>query len=130
MDEFYRIKRLPPYVFEEVNRPKALARHPGPDIRDPGRGQPDPPAPARPRGGIGLNGAGPGVGWGVGDTPMINVMMGKCVGGSSTLTGGVCFRTPGHVLADWRRDRGLPHGADGPVAARLPLVDAGSLSFR
>lgn len=45
---------------------------------------------------------------GVGDSPVINVMMGKCVGGSSTLTGGVCFRTPGHVLEDWRRDRGLP----------------------
>jgi choline dehydrogenase-like flavoprotein len=45
---------------------------------------------------------------GVGDSPMINVMMGKCVGGSSTLTGGVCFRTPEHVLASWRNERGLP----------------------
>jgi choline dehydrogenase-like flavoprotein len=45
---------------------------------------------------------------GVGDSPMINVMMGKCVGGSSALTGGVCFRTPAHVLEAWRRDRGLP----------------------
>ncbi len=45
---------------------------------------------------------------GVGDSPMINVMMGKCVGGSSALTGGVCFRTPGHVLKTWREERGLP----------------------
>ncbi len=44
---------------------------------------------------------------GVGDTPMINVMMGRCVGGSSVLTGGVCFRVPGPVLRDWRDRRGL-----------------------
>lgn len=45
---------------------------------------------------------------GLGDTPVINVMMGKCVGGSSALTGGVCFRTPGWVLKEWREQRGLP----------------------
>ncbi len=39
---------------------------------------------------------------GVGDSPMINVMMGRCIGGSSAMTGGVCFRTPEYVLADWR----------------------------
>ena len=44
---------------------------------------------------------------GVGDTPMINVMMGRCVGGSSVLTGGVCFRTPGHILHTWQHERGL-----------------------
>jgi choline dehydrogenase-like flavoprotein len=38
---------------------------------------------------------------GLGDTPMINVMMGECVGGSSVLTGGVCFRTPGSVHREW-----------------------------
>ncbi|WP_245508455.1 hypothetical protein, partial [Bradyrhizobium zhanjiangense] len=26
MEEFYRIRRLPPYVFEQVNRAKAVAR--------------------------------------------------------------------------------------------------------
>jgi alanine-synthesizing transaminase len=26
MEEFYRIRRLPPYVFEQVNRAKAAAR--------------------------------------------------------------------------------------------------------
>lgn len=45
---------------------------------------------------------------GLGDSPVINVMMGKCVGGSSALTGGVCFRTPGWVLKAWREERGLP----------------------
>ena len=44
---------------------------------------------------------------GRGDTPMINVTMGRCVGGSSMLTGGVCFRVPEHVLDVWRDDRGL-----------------------
>lgn len=46
MDEFYRIKRLPPYVFETVNRAKAAARNAGADIVDLGMGNPDLPAPA------------------------------------------------------------------------------------
>ncbi|BAS00579.1 aspartate aminotransferase [Blastochloris viridis] len=46
MDEFYRIRRLPPYVFEQVNRVKAAARNSGVDIIDLGMGNPDLPAPA------------------------------------------------------------------------------------
>jgi alanine-synthesizing transaminase len=46
MEEFYRIKRLPPYVFETVNRAKAAARNDGADIVDLGMGNPDLPAPA------------------------------------------------------------------------------------
>ncbi len=46
MEEFYRIRRLPPYVFEEVNRAKAKARNAGADIIDLGMGNPDLPAPA------------------------------------------------------------------------------------
>src|SRR5262249_25425829 len=46
MDEFYRILRLPPYVFEEVNKAKARARNAGGDIIDLGMGNPDLPAPA------------------------------------------------------------------------------------
>jgi alanine-synthesizing transaminase len=46
MEEFYRIRRLPPYVFEQVNRAKALARNSGGDIIDLGMGNPDLPAPA------------------------------------------------------------------------------------
>ena len=34
MEEFYRIRRLPPYVFEQVNRAKAAARNAGADIID------------------------------------------------------------------------------------------------
>ena len=43
---FYRIRRLPPYVFEEVNKAKAKARNAGADIIDLGMGNPDLPAPA------------------------------------------------------------------------------------
>jgi alanine-synthesizing transaminase len=46
MEDFYRIKRLPPYVFETVNRAKAVARNAGADIVDLGMGNPDLPAPA------------------------------------------------------------------------------------
>src|SRR5215813_955814 len=45
MEEFYRIRRLPPYVFEQVNRAKAQARNAGADIIDLGMGNPDLPAP-------------------------------------------------------------------------------------
>jgi alanine-synthesizing transaminase len=46
MEDFHRIKRLPPYVFEQVNRAKAAARNAGADIIDLGMGNPDLPAPA------------------------------------------------------------------------------------
>jgi alanine-synthesizing transaminase len=45
MEDFYRIRRLPPYVFEEVNKSKATARNAGADIIDLGMGNPDMPAP-------------------------------------------------------------------------------------
>ncbi|MDB5458996.1 MAG: aminotransferase, class [Caulobacteraceae bacterium] len=43
--DFYRIKRLPPYIFEEVNRIKARLRADGVDIIDFGMGNPDMPTP-------------------------------------------------------------------------------------
>ena len=45
MADFHRIKRLPPYVFEQVNRLKAAERAKGVDIIDLGMGNPDLPAP-------------------------------------------------------------------------------------
>jgi alanine-synthesizing transaminase len=45
MDEFYRIKRLPPYVFAEINAVKARERAKGRDIIDLGMGNPDSPTP-------------------------------------------------------------------------------------
>jgi len=44
-EEFHRIKRLPPYVFEQVNKLKAAARARGDDIIDFGMGNPDLPTP-------------------------------------------------------------------------------------
>src|SRR5580692_6755684 len=46
MEDFYRIRRLPPYVFEQVNRAKAAARNAGADIIDLGMGNPDLSTPA------------------------------------------------------------------------------------
>jgi len=43
--DFHRIRRLPPYIFEEVNRLKAQARARGEDIIDFGMGNPDMPTP-------------------------------------------------------------------------------------
>lgn len=45
MDDFPRIKRLPPYVFNIVNELKAEARRRGEDIIDFGMGNPDGPTP-------------------------------------------------------------------------------------
>ncbi|MET0374442.1 MAG: aminotransferase class I/II-fold pyridoxal phosphate-dependent enzyme, partial [Rhizorhabdus sp.] len=44
-DDFYRIKRLPPYVIAEVNAMRAAARAGGEDIIDLGMGNPDLPPP-------------------------------------------------------------------------------------
>src|ERR1700761_113824 len=44
-EEFHRIRRLPPYVFAEVNTAKAKARVAGEDIIDLGMGNPDSPTP-------------------------------------------------------------------------------------
>jgi alanine-synthesizing transaminase len=43
MEEFHKVRRLPPYVFEQVNRLKASARAAGADIVDLGMGNPDLP---------------------------------------------------------------------------------------
>src|SRR6202051_4734327 len=43
--EFHRISRLPPYVFEQVNKLKAEARARNEDIIDFGMGNPDMPTP-------------------------------------------------------------------------------------
>jgi alanine-synthesizing transaminase len=43
--DFYRVRRLPPYVFAEVNTMKARARAAGQDIIDLGMGNPDMPTP-------------------------------------------------------------------------------------
>ena len=44
-EEFHKVRRLPPYVFEQVNRLKGNARSRGADIIDLGMGNPDLPTP-------------------------------------------------------------------------------------
>lgn len=44
-EEFHRIRRLPPYVFAEVNAAKARARAAAEDVVDLGMGNPDSPTP-------------------------------------------------------------------------------------
>ncbi len=43
----------------------------------------------------------------VGQTPVMSVTAGRAVGGSSILTGGVCFRIPSAVHERWVRELGL-----------------------
>jgi len=45
--------------------------------------------------------------FGLGQTPVIGLSAGRCVGGSSVLTGGVCFRIPSDVHHRWDRELGL-----------------------
>lgn len=45
-EDFHRIRRLPPYVFEHINPIKAKARAAGVDIIDLGMGNPDLPTPS------------------------------------------------------------------------------------
>ena len=51
--------------------------------------------------------AGLAVAMGLGETPVISTLSGKCVGGSSVMTGGVCFRIPEEVLHEWETTLGL-----------------------
>lgn len=60
---------------------------------------------------------------GLGDTPMINVMMGRCIGGSSVLTGGVCFRIPGSVLHQWSTELGLTELTEAKLEAAHESVE-------
>ena len=46
MSDFHRVRRLPPYVFEQVNKLKAKARAAGADIVDLGMGNPICPRPS------------------------------------------------------------------------------------
>ena len=44
--DFHRVRRLPPYVFAEVNSMKAAARAAGEDVIDFGMGNPDLSSPS------------------------------------------------------------------------------------
>ncbi len=57
---------------------------------------------------------------GLGDSPTVNVMMGRVVGGSSMLTGGVCFRIPDAVVDRWSKQLRL---ADFDAAHMAPIYE-------
>jgi len=47
------------------------------------------------------------VAFGHGGSPSVNLTVGSGIGGSSILTGGVCFRVPGAVNDEWARTMGM-----------------------
>ncbi|WP_437534736.1 GMC family oxidoreductase [Sorangium sp. So ce726] len=61
--------------------------------------------------------------FGVGQTPMISLTLGRAVGGSSVVTGGVCFRIPGSVHARWTRDLGLDELSERALEAAYESVE-------
>lgn len=61
---------------------------------------------------------------GIGNTPVINLTMGRCVGGSSALTGGVCFRTPGWVNRIWTEERGLTELSEEALSPYFDEIEA------
>ena len=61
--------------------------------------------------------------FGVGQTPIISIALGRAVGGSSVLTGGVCFRIPGEVHDRWVRDLGLDELSEEALAPAYDEVE-------
>lgn len=61
--------------------------------------------------------------FGIGETPIISVTMGRAVGGSSLLTGGVCFRIPGEVHHRWVHDLGLEQLSERALEAAYQDVE-------
>lgn len=61
--------------------------------------------------------------FGVGQTPIISITMGRAVGGSSVITGGVCFRIPGEVHGRWVRDLGLSELSERDLEAAYESVE-------
>jgi choline dehydrogenase-like flavoprotein len=52
-------------------------------------------------------------------TPPVGYAEGRCVGGSTTVNGGMAWRTPEPVLARWRETHGVDVGDLGPVFDRI-----------
>jgi choline dehydrogenase-like flavoprotein len=60
---------------------------------------------------------------GVGQTPIISLTLGRAVGGSSLLTGGVCYRIPSAVHACWVEEHGLEAVRERGLAAAYDEVE-------
>ncbi len=59
----------------------------------------------------------------LGDTPLISVMTGRVVGGSSVMTGGVCFRVPGYIHDKWVKEHRLPMLSEDALAPAFEAVE-------
>ena len=59
----------------------------------------------------------------LGETPFISLLQGRCVGGSSVLTGGVCFRIPDEVLREWVHRLGLSTMTEAGVEDHFRVVE-------
>lgn len=70
-----------------------------------------------------FRGAGLAVATGLGDTPIISVLAGRCFGGSSVLTGGVCFRIPDDVLHDWSTRLGIDRITAGDLDLQFSEIE-------
>ncbi len=60
---------------------------------------------------------------GVGQTPLISLTLGRAVGGSSLLTGGVCFRIPSAVHHGWVHEQGLHEISERSLEAAYEAVE-------
>lgn len=61
--------------------------------------------------------------FGLGQTPIIGLTVGRCVGGSSVMTGGVCFRIPSEVHETWTNELGLPQLSERALEAAYQDVE-------
>jgi choline dehydrogenase-like flavoprotein len=60
---------------------------------------------------------------GLGQTPVIGLSAGRCVGGSSILTGGVCFRIPSEIHSHWVDELGLDELSEKSLEAAYADVE-------
>lgn len=60
---------------------------------------------------------------GVGQTPIISLTLGRAVGGSSLLTGGVCYRIPSAVHHRWVEELGLAEVSERALEAAYGEVE-------
>ncbi len=60
---------------------------------------------------------------GMGQTPLISLTLGRAVGGSSLLTGGVCFRIPSDIHHRWASELGLDELSEKALQAEYEDVE-------
>ncbi len=58
----------------------------------------------------------------LGDPP-IPIPLGKCVGGTTVINSGTCYRTPDFVLQEWSRTAGLPGDLEAELAPYFERIE-------